>query len=180
MDYGVQLNEAYVLSSCSRWQHQPVLTFWRTRPLRRVLRKPERFEALYVKYENDPSVKRETVKAVELFSLLMQSVLLLVVSTFRTLTTGNTLAVWFWSSTCTSNPNLCLEIALPTKPLSNVEDDEGEIALCTLSAFNLSAINELDDLAELSELVVRALDALLDYQDYRFQQHVSRQWTVVL
>eukprot|EP00487_Bulimina_marginata_P005650 TRINITY_DN238_c0_g1_i6.p1 TRINITY_DN238_c0_g1~~TRINITY_DN238_c0_g1_i6.p1 ORF type:complete len:111 (+),score=26.49 TRINITY_DN238_c0_g1_i6:28-360(+) len=62
--------------------------------------------------------------------------------------------------------NLCLEITLPTKPLSNVEDDEGEIALCTLSAFNLGAINELDDLAELSELVVRALDALLDYQDY--------------
>ena len=60
--------------------------------------------------------------------------------------------------------NLCLEIALPTKPLTNVEDDEGEIALCTLSAFNLGAIDSLDDLAELSDLVVRALDALLDYQ----------------
>lgn len=62
--------------------------------------------------------------------------------------------------------NLCLEIALPTKPLRNVDDEEGEIALCTLSAFNLGEIKSLDDFAELSDLVVRALDALLDYQDY--------------
>ncbi|MGR5541822.1 ribonucleotide-diphosphate reductase subunit alpha, partial [Vibrio campbellii] len=33
-------------------------------------------------------------------------------------------------------------------------------------AFNLGAIESLDDFEELSELVVRALDALLDYQDY--------------
>ncbi|MCV5927194.1 ribonucleotide-diphosphate reductase subunit alpha, partial [Escherichia coli] len=32
----------------------------------------EEFERLYVKYENDPSVKKETVKAIEMFSLLMQ------------------------------------------------------------------------------------------------------------
>ena len=59
-----------------------------------------------------------------------------------------------------------MEIALPTKPLTNVEDESGEIALCTLSAFNLGAIESLDDFEELSDLVVRALDALLDYQNY--------------
>ena len=62
--------------------------------------------------------------------------------------------------------NLCLEIALPTKPLSDVNDENGEIALCTLSAFNLGVIKSLDDLEELAVLAVRALDALLDYQDY--------------
>lgn len=62
--------------------------------------------------------------------------------------------------------NLCLEIALPTKPLSDLGDENGEIALCTLSAFNLGAIESLDELEELASLVVRALDALLDYQDY--------------
>ena len=62
--------------------------------------------------------------------------------------------------------NLCLEIALPTKPLNNVDDEEGEIALCTLSAFNLGAIEKLEDLEEMADLAVRALDALLDYQDY--------------
>jgi ribonucleotide reductase alpha subunit len=45
--------------------------------------------------------------------------------------------------------NLCLEIALPTKPLNDVNDENGEIALCTLSAFNLGAIESLDELEEL-------------------------------
>lgn len=62
----------------------------------------------------------------------------------------------------------CLEITLPTKPLNNILDDEGEIALCTLAAFNLGAIDTISakEMAELSDLLVRSLDALLDYQDY--------------
>jgi len=60
----------------------------------------------------------------------------------------------------------CLEIALPTKPLKSVDDPDGEVALCTLSAFNLGAIDDLSELDELSDLIVRALDSLLDYQDY--------------
>lgn len=60
----------------------------------------------------------------------------------------------------------CLEIALPTKPLDDIKDPEGEIALCTLSAFNLGAINSLDELEGLAEIAARALDNLLDYQDY--------------
>jgi ribonucleoside-diphosphate reductase alpha chain len=62
--------------------------------------------------------------------------------------------------------NLCLEISLPTKPLSDINDENGEIALCTLSAVNLGAIEDLSELADLADLLVRALDALLDYQDY--------------
>lgn len=60
----------------------------------------------------------------------------------------------------------CVEITLPTKPMTNVAYDEGEIALCTLAAFNLGAIESLDELESLADLIVRALDALLDYQDY--------------
>ena len=62
--------------------------------------------------------------------------------------------------------NLCLEIALPTKPLQHFHDENGEIALCTLSAFNLGKLDDLDELDNLADLAVRALDALLDYQDY--------------
>ena len=60
----------------------------------------------------------------------------------------------------------CLEIALPTKPLENINDPEGEIALCTLSAFNLGNINDLNKLEDLCDIAVRALDNLLDYQSY--------------
>ena len=55
---------------------------------------------------------------------------------------------------------------MPTKPLNNINDEQGEIALCTLSAFNLGALESLDELENLADLAVRALDALLDYQDY--------------
>ena len=41
-----------------------------------------------------------------------------------------------------------------------MDDEDGEIALCTLSAFNLGAIEKLEDLEEMAELAVRALDAL--------------------
>jgi ribonucleoside-diphosphate reductase alpha chain len=59
-----------------------------------------------------------------------------------------------------------MEIALPTQPLDNINDESGEIALCTLSGINLGEINQLEDIKEPAELIVRALDALLDYQDY--------------
>ncbi|KII79450.1 class 1a ribonucleoside-diphosphate reductase subunit alpha [Vibrio renipiscarius] len=124
------------------------------------------FERLYVQYENDPAIKKESVKAIEMFSLLMQERASTGRIYIQNVDHCNTHSPFDSEVAPIRQSNLCLEIALPTKPLVNVEDDSGEIALCTLSAFNLGAINELDDLKELSELVVRALDALLDYQDY--------------
>ncbi len=124
------------------------------------------FERLYVKYEQDPAIKKTTVKAVELFSLLMQER----ASTGRVYIQNvdhcNTHSPFDEKVAPVRQSNLCLEVALPTKPLANIEDENGEIALCTLSAFNLGAIQSVDDFEELSELIVRALDALLDYQNY--------------
>ena len=62
--------------------------------------------------------------------------------------------------------NLCMEITLPTKPLYSVQDKEGEVALCTLSAVNLGALDSLDELEDITDIIVRSLDSLLDYQDY--------------
>ena len=62
--------------------------------------------------------------------------------------------------------NLCQEITLPTKPLTHIDDPEGEIALCILSAINVGIIRQLDDLEELCDLAVRALEEIIDYQKY--------------
>jgi ribonucleoside-diphosphate reductase alpha chain len=62
--------------------------------------------------------------------------------------------------------NLCCEITLPTKPLYSVQDENGEVALCTLSAVNLGALDSIDELEDITEIIVRSLDCLLDYQDY--------------
>ena len=62
--------------------------------------------------------------------------------------------------------NLCQEITLPTKPLEHIDDEQGEIALCILSAINVGVLKELDDLEELCDLAVRALEEIIDYQKY--------------
>ena len=62
--------------------------------------------------------------------------------------------------------NLCQEITLPTKPIQHIDDAEGEIALCILSAVNLGLIRDKEDLEELCDLSVRALDEIIDYQQY--------------
>lgn len=124
------------------------------------------FERLYTLYENDPSIKKESIRAVELFSLLMQERASTGRIYIQNVDHCNTHSPFDPSVAPVRQSNLCLEIALPTKPLTHVQDEEGEIALCTLSAFNLGKIEQLSDLEDLSDLVVRALDALLDYQDY--------------
>jgi ribonucleoside-diphosphate reductase alpha chain len=62
--------------------------------------------------------------------------------------------------------NLCCEIDLPTKPLSDINDATGEIALCTLSAINWGVFREPTDMQRACTLAVRGLDALLSYQNY--------------
>jgi len=60
----------------------------------------------------------------------------------------------------------CTEITLPTKPLENINDEEGLISLCTLAGINLGKIEKLEDLEEGCDLLVRSLDELLTYQNY--------------
>ncbi|EOL9908179.1 class 1a ribonucleoside-diphosphate reductase subunit alpha, partial [Escherichia coli O157:H7] len=126
----------------------------------------EEFERLYTKYEKDDSIRKQRVKAVELFSLMMQERASTGRIYIQNVDHCNTHSPFDPAIAPVRQSNLCLEIALPTKPLNDVNDENGEIALCTLSAFNLGAINSLDELEELAILAVRALDALLDYQDY--------------
>ncbi|QBF81339.1 ribonucleoside-diphosphate reductase subunit alpha [Shewanella maritima] len=125
-----------------------------------------KFEELYVKYEADESIRRKVLKAVDLFSLMMQER----ASTGRIYVQNvdhcNTHSPFDPQVAPIKQSNLCLEIALPTKPLNNIDDPNGEIALCTLSALNLGAIENLDEIEVLADLAVRALDNLLDYQDY--------------
>lgn len=126
----------------------------------------DKFEELYVKYENDPSIRKKQIKAIELFSTFMQERASTGRIYLQNVDHCNTHSPFDPQVAPVKQSNLCLEIALPTKPLDHVNDENGEIALCTLSAFNLGAIDDLSELEELAQLAVRALDSLLDYQDY--------------
>ncbi|WP_373752836.1 class 1a ribonucleoside-diphosphate reductase subunit alpha [Neisseria weixii] len=126
----------------------------------------DEFERLYTQYEQDPNIRKRSVPATDLFSSLMQERAGTGRIYIQNVDHCNTHSPFDPSVAPVRQSNLCLEIALPTKPLDNIHDENGEIALCTLSAFNLGALTDLDEFEEMADLTVRALDALLDYQDY--------------
>ncbi|GGK76138.1 class 1a ribonucleoside-diphosphate reductase subunit alpha [Amphritea balenae] len=126
----------------------------------------DEFERLYVQYEQDDSIRKKTIKAVELFGMLASERASTGRIYIQNVDHCNTHSPFDPAVAPVKQSNLCLEIALPTKPLNDINDAEGEIALCTLSAFNLGALDNLDELENLADLIVRALDNLLDYQDY--------------
>ena len=126
----------------------------------------DEFDRLYLQYEADPTVRKQQIKATELFGLMMQERASTGRIYIQNVDHCNTHSPFDSKVAPIRQSNLCLEIALPTKPLNNVNDPDGEIALCTLSALNLGAIKDLSELEPLADLAVRALDNLLDYQDY--------------
>ena len=123
----------------------------------------DKFKELYEKYERATSIKKHTVPAMALFSALIKE-------------RAETGRIYIMNvDHCNTHSsfkdkvymsNLCQEITLPTKPLQHIDDEEGEIALCILSAINVGTIRNLDDLEELCELAVRALEEIIDYQNY--------------
>src|SRR5690606_37956706 len=126
----------------------------------------DEFERLYAQYEQDPSIRKRTLPAVELFSLMMQERAGTGRIYIQNVDHCNTHSPFDPTKAPVRQSNICMEIALPTKPLNDLNDPDGEIALCTLSALNLGALESLEEIEGLADLIVRALDALLDYQDY--------------
>jgi len=121
------------------------------------------FDELYNVYERDESIPRKTIGAQELFlSLLKERAETgrIYIMNIDHCNEHSSFKDKIWMS------NLCQEITLPTNPLQHIDDINGEIALCILSAVNVGKIKHLDDLEELCDLSVRALDELIDYQEY--------------
>lgn len=167
LDYGVQLN-GYLIERMKN--KQPIYMFCpNTVPglYEAFFADQEKFAELYEAAIEDESIERDVFEnPIEFFKAIVT----------ERAQTGR-IYIQFVDNTNEHMPfdpevapvkqsNLCVEIALPTKPLKHVYDEEGEIALCTLAAFNLLKVNKSEDFARLAPIVVRVLDALLDYQDY--------------
>ena len=166
MDYGVQLNKTMY----QRLIQNQDITLFSPHDVpdlyEAFFADPTRFEQLYAQYEADAAIRKKTISALELFGLMMQERANTGRIYVQNVDHCNTHSPFNPALAPVRQSNLCLEISLPTKPLSDINDENGEIALCTLSAVNLGAIEDLSELADLADLLVRALDALLDYQDY--------------
>ena len=122
----------------------------------------DRFDELYCGYELDESIPRKTIAAQELFLAILKE-------------RAETGRIYIMNiDHCNSHSsfidkvsmsNLCQEITLPTTPLQHI-DKEGEIALCILSAVNVGKVQSDKELESLCDLAVRALDEIIDYQEY--------------
>ena len=166
MDYGVQLNKT-MYTRLIKGQDISLFSPSDTPGLYDAFfEDQDKFEELYTKYENDPNIRSRQIPATELFSLMMQERASTGRIYIQNVDHCNTHSPFDASVAPIRQSNLCMEIALPTKPLDNINDETGEIALCTLSAVNLGKVENVSDIEEPAELIVRALDALLDYQDY--------------
>ncbi|KAA0914368.1 class 1a ribonucleoside-diphosphate reductase subunit alpha [Psychrobacter sp. ANT_WB68] len=166
MDYGVQLNKT-MYTRLIKGQDISLFSPSDTPGLYDAFfEDQDKFEELYTKYENDPSIRSRQIPATELFSLMMQERASTGRIYIQNVDHCNTHSPFDATVAPIRQSNLCMEIALPTKPLDNINDETGEIALCTLSAVNLGKVENVSDIEEPAELIVRALDALLDYQDY--------------
>jgi ribonucleoside-diphosphate reductase alpha chain len=123
----------------------------------------DKFDALYKKYEKDTSIRKKTIPAQELFSDLLKERAETGRIYIMNIDHANTHSSF---KDKVNMSNLCQEITLPTTPIQHIDDEKGEIALCILSAINVGAINHNDELENLCDLAVRALEQIIDYQDY--------------
>ena len=121
------------------------------------------FDELYTQYESDESIPRDTISAQELILDILKERAETGRVYLMNIDHCNTHSSFIDK---VSMSNLCQEITLPTKPLQHIDDPDGEIALCILSAVNVGKINRLDELEDLCDLSVRGLEELIDYQGY--------------
>ena len=122
----------------------------------------EEFDEMYEKYERATSVPKTKVSARELITDLLK----------ERAETGRIYIMNIDHSNTHSSfldkvnmSNLCQEITLPTDPIQHIDDHEGEIALCILSAVNVGVVKD-EELEEICDLAVRGLEELIDYQEY--------------
>ena len=126
----------------------------------------ERFKELYEKAERSTKLRKKTLKAIELFGKFMQERKDTGRIYLQNVDHANTHSPFDESVAPVKMSNLCGEIDLPTVPLNDVNDEDGRIALCTLSAINWGNVKSPHDFEKMCRLAVRGLDALLSYQNY--------------
>lgn len=126
----------------------------------------DKFRELYEKYERSTKLRKKSVPAIDLFSAFMQERKDTGRIYLMNVDHANDHGSFLKEMAPIRQSNLCSEIDLPTKPLKDINDPEGEISLCTLAAINWGKIREPSDFELPCTLIVRALDELLDYQDY--------------
>lgn len=127
----------------------------------------KKFEELYLKYENSRTLKfKRKIPARKLAEVFARE--RLETGRIYSMNIDSANEHGSWSVPCYMS-NLCQEIIQPTKPIKSIDDKEGEIGICILSALNLLELDNDEDIKDACNFAVRTLDAVIDYQDYPVQ-----------
>ena len=124
----------------------------------------EKFEELYLKYENARSLKfKKKIPARKLAEIFARERLETGRIYSMNLDTANENGSW---SVPVYMSNLCQEIIHPTVPIKSIDDPNGEIGICILSAINLLELDQDDDIKKACTMAVKSLESVIDYQSY--------------
>ena len=126
----------------------------------------DKFRELYETAERNTRLRKKTIPAGQLFSMFMEERKNTGRIYLQNVDNANDHGAFLPEVAPIRQSNLCAEIDLPTKPLNDINDPDGEISLCTLSAINWGNIKTPADFEKACMLAVRGLDALLSYQNY--------------
>jgi ribonucleoside-diphosphate reductase alpha chain len=167
LDYGVVLSAFF----WRRFKNQENITFFDPNDVpdlyEAFYRDAALFESLYVRYEKRKDIRKKTMSAEEVFKS----------GILKERTDTGRIYILNIDNVANQGPfdpevhpiyqsNLCAEIVLPTKSFKRVDDDSGRIALCTLSSINWGAFRHPEDMRRACRIVLRALNNILDYQDF--------------
>ena len=167
MDYGVVLSAFF----WRRFKNKEDITFFDPNEVpdlyEAFYKNTQRFEELYVKYENQPGLRKKTMSAEEVFKS----------GILKERTDTGRIYLVFIDNVMNQGPfdpeyhtiyqsNLCCEILLPTKSFKRLDDADGRIALCTLGSINWGAFRNPEDMRRACRILQRSLCNILDYQDF--------------
>lgn len=126
----------------------------------------DKFRELYETAERNTRLRKKSIPAAQLFSSFMEERKNTGRIYLQNVDNANDHGSFIPEVAPIRQSNLCAEIDLPTKPLNDINDPDGEISLCTLSAINWGNVKSPEDFEKACTLAVRGLDALLSYQNY--------------
>ena len=167
MDYGVVLSKFF----WKRFKNKENITFFDPNQVPDLYEafysNTALFEELYIKYENDSSVRKKTMNAEDVFKS----------GILKERTDTGRIYLVFIDNVMNQGPfdpeyhkiyqsNLCCEILLPTRSFKRLDDDTGRIALCTLGSINWGAFRNPEDMRRACRILQRSLCNILDYQDF--------------
>jgi len=167
MDYGVVLSAFF----WRRFKNKENITFFDPNQVPDLYEafysNTEKFEELYVKYENQAGLRKKVISAEEVFKS----------GILKERTDTGRIYLVFIDNVMKQGPfdpdyhtiyqsNLCCEILLPTRPFKRLDDSDGRIALCTLGSINWGAFRNPEDMRRACRILQRSLCNILDYQDF--------------